>query len=266
MLALCAATGLSTTPALCLGNGYPPPPGPFPFASVDDAPAAAWSRPQGNGSSALPYSGSTPGNGSYPAAVRDPYSADTLFGAAPAIPDAPTSDVPAMLPGEPDYAYPAMPHVTGPAAGRPAQKADFSMDFKRERRQQYEPAYGYPTTVPQWHYPAGAAGDVPMAMPYPTESAPGYGTSRGGTGYGGGYPDTAAPFADAAAFAPASSVDLGNGDAQKRAAIPVAARPQAPKPATPDQAPRAHPTQPAAAIRPSTVPGGDRFRPAQEGE
>ncbi|MCB1774851.1 MAG: hypothetical protein KDI88_14640 [Gammaproteobacteria bacterium] len=263
ILALCTAAGIALYPVLCLANGYPPPPGPFPFAPADDAPAAAWPGPAETTGDVAPRDGFAPVDNGYPGAVRDPYSADTLFGAAPAMSDTPASDVPPILPSrDPGYAYPAAPYADGPTAGRLPRRADFSVDSKRDQRPVQEPAYGYPAADPQWHYPALPAGDMSMTAPYAVQPPIDYRSTTMPPAYGNAYPDAAytmPPVADVARGGQVRQRKQQDGKPQQAPGAAITERDRAPgRTASAPVAPRGKSTGMAA--------DADLFRPALEGQ
>jgi hypothetical protein len=157
---------------------------------------------------------------------------------------------------DPGYAYPTAPYANGPSNGGPPQRADFSVDFKRDKRQTYEPAYGYPAADPQWHYPALPAGDMSMAAPYPAQPSIDYRSTTKSPAYGGSHAETA--------YAPPPLVDVARGDPPKQRMKQDTLRLQAPGSAITDKPIAPNRTKAAPTMSPGTATGPDLFRPALE--
>jgi hypothetical protein len=258
-----------------LANGYPPPPGPYPFADADNV------RPTPrNGQTGAPAStpshaefAPVPFESGYSTAVRDPFSADNLFGAAPAAADKPAAKTPGTNPRGMPYEYPAMPYRGDPGVGGPGnvttKRADFSMDFQRSNRQpDVRPGYGQATAGSPWSHPPAPAGDPQMSAPYPTQAPMGYfpAAATASPYPAGGYADSLSHTDHKATMGPAAGI----GDATRQVSAGQATG-SAPRPAAPG-AVTAEPASPAMwANQARAAPSRDNatgilFRPPAEGE
>jgi hypothetical protein len=211
--------GVSLSSVHSLADGYPPPPGPYPFATAEHVRRAAWNE---QSSAEAPASSQgqfapVPLERGYSTPVHDPFSADTLFGAAPAMPDAPAADRQEPIAHGMPYEYPAMAYpgdvgVGGPTNGT-TKSADFSMNFQRDKRQaDMQPGYGPMTGGSPWNYPPAPAADPHVAAPYSAQVPMDYYPSAATASPrpGSGHPDSV-PYSDyKAAFGPASDADAAN--------------------------------------------------------
>ena len=207
--------GLSVGSVPTLANGYPPPPGPYPFTTAEDTSPAEWNRRHSEATSSSPHGEFVPVplDSGYPLPERDPFSADTLFGVAPTIPNTPAADTQVPIADDVPNEYPAATYpgefgIGGPS-GNTTRRADFSMDFQRDHRQtKVPPGYGYGAGGLQWHYPPAPAGNTYMAAPYPTQPPMDYpADANASSAVESGYP-AAAPYSGYdSAYAPLSSGD-----------------------------------------------------------
>lgn len=109
---------------LAMADGYPPPPGPYPFA---DKGYLAWPAPPGDpGTLTTDHSNRSSGQVPDFSGAASPFSANNLFG----VERAPGPD-PATPP--PSLADPPARHPSAAARdSMPPRSSDFSMDFKRK--------------------------------------------------------------------------------------------------------------------------------------
>jgi len=267
--------GLALVSSPSLANGYPPPPGPYPFAAAENTYPASWNGRQSEATSASPQGefAPLPLENAYPVNERDPYSANTLFGAAPEMPNTPAADTAVPVSDELPYPYPAANYPgdfgIGSPNGNTSRRADFSMDFQRDNGQtKVPPGYGYGTGGSQWHYPPVPAGDPYMAAPYPTQPPIDYpANTNASPTVETGYPAAAPYSVYDSAYAPVSGGDnvVANESLARQA---TAGTPQSMMPSTATTLP-ASPATWAGQIQstpPVDDPAGNRFRPPGEGE